>query len=145
MRIDRTGLFLITIFTSLIIIFNVLFLNLNLNDNGISYTGYAVVEPDVEIQLDKESYLPEEELEGSINITFTGNVNKGSTIEVEFNDKSEEVKLTDYLTIINKSYKSTPEEITITNGDDSKQINLTANTDSQIDSNCHKEQQSTPS
>jgi hypothetical protein len=132
MRIDRQGIFIITIFTSLIIIFNVLFLNIVPLNTDASFTGYAVVEPKVVLEMDNDRYTPGQKLEGNINVTFYGNIDGYSTIDLEFNGEEESVKIKDYFRDINKSVNSTPEEITITNGGSSKDINLTAGIESQI-------------
>jgi hypothetical protein len=125
MKIDARGIFLILVFTLAIG-----FLNYELNSGEPAYTGYTVVEPSsVRIELDKEQYLSNEKLEGEINVTFDGNLDKDTEIRIDFGDITKRVKLTDYLGSINKSYKITPIETTITNGDDKKQFNLTAGTE----------------
>ncbi len=116
MKLDLRLILLITILTV-----GVFFIN-----QKLSYTGYAVADPTMSIELDKEKYLPNEKLQGVINISFNGNVDKEAEIEVDLEGKKEVVLLTDYLANTNTSYKTTPEKTTVTNPTTTKNLTLTA-------------------
>ncbi|MFH1331859.1 MAG: hypothetical protein ABIH63_01070 [archaeon] len=122
MKVDLRLILLITIFT-----IGIFFIN-----QYASYTGYAVAEPSVSIELEKTKYLPGEKLQGLINITFQGNVEKGSEILLDLEGKKESLPLTDYLVSTNTSYKATAEEITVTNPSSTKNLSLSAGQETQI-------------
>ncbi|MEM4245345.1 MAG: hypothetical protein QXR60_04045 [Candidatus Nanoarchaeia archaeon] len=119
--VTRT-IFLVLIFTAGLIVINEI-----IKTNQISYTGYAIVEPSIGIELQKQKYLGEEKLDGYINITFNGNVDADSEIIVEFDNNREKMKLREYLSSINKTFKSTAAETITTNPESRKNFTFTAN------------------
>ncbi len=116
MDIDLKGVLLVAAFTLVIIFLN----------QEFRYTGYSVADSNLMIELGKSSYLPDEKLQGTLNVTFSGNVYEDSYIEAELDGNIEKIKLAEYLSLMNITYEATQEQTTITNPKTVKNLVLSA-------------------
>ncbi|MBU4502060.1 MAG: hypothetical protein KKA79_05675, partial [Nanoarchaeota archaeon] len=88
------------------------------NQNGFeNITGLATSNSSdpLQISLVKNELKSGEALEGSIDIIFSDVISSSLSIEVEFADSSDQIKLIDYLNQNNISYDETEEEISASN------------------------------